>query len=42
MSLSWLLPYIVVSVSIILIPGPDMLFVLTQSISSGNKAGIRD
>lgn len=40
MSLSWLLPYMLVSLSVILIPGPDMLFVLTQSISSGNKAGI--
>ncbi|MCM3600863.1 LysE family translocator [Robertmurraya korlensis] len=33
--------YICMSLSIILIPGPDMIFVLTQSISSGIKAGIR-
>jgi RhtB (resistance to homoserine/threonine) family protein len=33
--------YICMSLSIILIPGPDMIFVLTQSISSGIKAGVR-
>ncbi|RXT06345.1 LysE family translocator [Ammoniphilus sp. CFH 90114] len=38
---SWLLSYIIVSIMIVLIPGQDMLFVLTQSISSGNKAGIK-
>ncbi|WP_134701722.1 LysE family translocator [Ammoniphilus sp. YIM 78166] len=38
---SWLISYVIVSISIILIPGQDMLFVLTQSIASGNKAGIQ-
>ncbi len=38
---SWLFSYVIVSISIILIPGQDMLFVLTQSIASGNKAGIQ-
>lgn len=33
--------YICMSLSIILIPGPDMIFVLTQSLTSGIKAGIR-
>lgn len=33
--------YICMSLSIILIPGPDMIFVLTQSLSSGIKAGVR-
>jgi threonine/homoserine/homoserine lactone efflux protein len=33
--------YICVSLSIILIPGPDMLFVLTQTITSGSIAGLR-
>jgi threonine/homoserine/homoserine lactone efflux protein len=41
MELSWLLPYILVSVTIVLIPGQDMLFVLTQSLSSGQKAGLQ-
>lgn len=40
MSFSSLLPYIFASIMMILIPGQDMLFVLTQSISSGNRAGI--
>lgn len=33
--------YVIMSLSIILIPGPDMIFVMTISLSSGLKAGIR-
>lgn len=41
MTLSWILSYIVVSLTIVLIPGQDMLFVLTQSLTSGVKAGMK-
>lgn len=41
MTLSWILSYIVVSLTIVLIPGQDMLFVLTQSLTSGIKAGMK-
>ncbi|TYR81247.1 LysE family translocator [Priestia megaterium] len=41
MTLSWILSYILVSLTIVLIPGQDMIFVLTQSLSSGVKAGIK-
>ncbi|SFM80145.1 LysE family translocator [Methanolobus profundi] len=35
-----LLYFIAVSVALTLLPGPDILFVLTQSISQGKKAGM--
>ncbi|MCG0048365.1 hypothetical protein [Priestia aryabhattai] len=41
MTFSWLIPYIAVSLIIVLIPGQDMIFVMTQSIASGVKAGIK-
>lgn len=35
-----LIYFIAASVTLTLLPGPDILFVLTQSISQGGKAGI--
>lgn len=37
---SQLIYFIAASVALTLLPGPDILFVLTQSISQGRKAGI--
>lgn len=37
---SQLIYFIAASVALTLLPGPDILFVLTQSISQGKKAGI--
>lgn len=35
-----LIPFIISSVGLTLMPGPDILFVITESISQGRKAGV--
>lgn len=40
MELSQVIYFITVSMMLTLLPGPDILFVITQSISQGRKAGI--
>lgn len=40
MSIAMILPFIGVSIMLTLAPGPDIVFVITQSISQGKKSGV--